>query len=139
MPTTNTATSEIFIHRHCMQQLLHEAISNGKKPCGGLLTGSGNIVTNCFSVTQKLAMPSCPTSNIKTAGSLCGVYIATDNNGAVNQTQLTTLQHRCQQLQNKSPDYYLILCLDHKGRIDAFMYSDATCETAITLNMQEAQ
>jgi len=137
MPTTETPTSDVFIHRHCMQYLLHEAISNANNQCYGLLTGSGNIVTNCLPVTKKLISPHSTSLSTEQKHALFGVYLATDSKGSVNQQTMTTIHAACLQQHQHKPDYYLILYLDHKGRIDARMYSDMQLNSPITLLMQE--
>jgi len=115
-----------------MQHLLHEAINQEHNHCYGLLTGSGNIVKSCLPVTKKLQ-----SANTLIPKNSLGIYLATDNNGIIEPEIMLHIHQVWQQHHKQAPCYYLILYLDHKGRIDARMYSDCTFKTAITLNMQE--
>jgi len=137
MPTTNTVTSDVFIHRHCMQELLHAAITNTHNPCYGLLSGSGNIVKNYFPVTKKLSPPDTVSASAEHLPLLSGIYLTTDSSGRVSHQMMSKAHSACLQWHQREPDYYLILCLDHKGRIDARMYSDMQLNSPITLRMQE--
>ncbi|MDQ6969637.1 MAG: hypothetical protein Q9M16_03920 [Mariprofundus sp.] len=120
-----------------MQQLLHEAITHKPNPCYGLLTGSGNIVKGCLPVTKKIALASTLTTNTGQNPSLLGVYLATDSNGDIDLKLLAKLKAIKPPHQHKTAFYYLILYLDHKGRIDARIYHNEQLNTVITLCMQE--
>ncbi len=138
MPTNIQPTPEAFIHRHCMQRILHEAINNGANQCFGLLAGSGNLITNNFHVTEKLLSSNTIAPNSLYKETVLGAYIATDKQ---NISELKSLINRhALRPENglHTTYYYLIIHLDHKGRVDAKMYKNMELHTPVTLNMQEA-
>jgi len=124
-----------------MQQLLHEAIENNQKTCCGILTGSGNIVTDNQSVTPTVfASPDFSPNTTSTSSSnshLMGAYIATDKQGSINPDSIKIMHQLHLRQSTESPFYYLILHMDHKGRIDAHMYTDPTLQSPMTLLMCE--
>ncbi|MBL4775843.1 MAG: hypothetical protein JKY87_07315 [Mariprofundus sp.] len=137
MPTFHQPEQEVFIHRHCMQQLLHEAINHKQNKCHGLLTGSGNVITNRLSVTNKPLSAITFSQQYNEKEVIIGTYLATKqrHKKAIEDT-LKQLTLKSKQTHN-TPFYYLILYLDHKGRIDAHLYADPELNNPITLNMRE--
>jgi len=129
-------THTMSIYRHCMQELLHEAINNAATNCVGILTGNGNIITNKQAVTHKgfarLISDHASTPN----SSILGAYTATDRHGNIHPDSIQNFK-TLQQQHPLAPFYYLILHMDHKGRIDAHMYDDIERQQPITLLMQE--
>jgi len=138
MQTDTSPNQHVFIHRHCMQQLIHKAITSNQKQCFGWLTGSGNIITNSIHVTDKLfpCNTSTPTAHQKEVVS--GAYFVTDKRNNVAQKKLTEMN--LIMVENGLPalQYYLILYLDHNGRIDAHMSADSALQSPVILNMKEA-
>ena len=138
MPTNNQPTPEAFIHRHCMQRILHEAINNGANQCFGLLTGSGNLITNNFHVTDKLLEGNTITPKTLQKEIVLGAYLATNKQNTVELQSIIRRHALKPENDLKTSYYYLIIHLDHKGRIDAKMYKNRQLNTPVTLNMQEA-
>jgi len=137
-------TQEVFIHRHCMQQLLHDAISclsSEQDDCQGLLAGGGNMIKKNLAVTKK------PSLSQQAYASFCadfadneakvGVYFSTRIAYTSSPERLNNLIDAVQTHYGHRPDYYLRLELSHKGRADARLFADAECTRSITLNMQE--
>jgi len=137
MSTHQQPTHEMFIHRHCMQKLIHEAITHEKNQCHGLLIGIGNVITNSHSVTDKLFPTTISSLANNKKEMLLGAYLVSKQRhgtGIKNIVQSLALKPKNTQ---EGPYFYLILYLDHKGRVDAQLYADPELNSPITLNMQE--
>jgi len=128
---------EAFIHRHCMQKLLHEAISREKKHCCGLLAGRGNIVTSSISVTDKLFATAVSASDDSREEVILGAYLATDADGQIDLKSLAKMKEVAFQDEHQAVFFCLVLYLGHKGRVDAHMYTDLELNVSVPLNMQE--
>ncbi len=137
-------TQEVFIRRHCMQQLLHDAISclsSEQDTCQGLLAGGGNMIKESLAVTKKtqLNQQACASSLADSADNhaMIGVYLSTNASCACNPERLNKLIELVQNRYGRPPDFYLRLELSHKGRVDARLFTDAAFKKNIALNMQE--
>jgi len=137
MPTNTASTQEVFIHRHCMQRMLHEAISNSQKTCHGLLTGGGNIITNNIHVTDKLFPSNDPVAKALQNDAITGHYFTTNKRDNSIHKAIAEMQSLAQYIGQQNPLYYLIIYLDHDGRVDALMYADPALSIPVTLNMKE--
>jgi len=135
---------DVSIRRHCMQLLLHDAISSlsgEQDACQGLLAGGGNMIKKNLAVTKNppLRQPAyasfCADASANEAR--IGVYFSTSAACPCSPNRLNTLIEMVQQHCGHPPDYYLRLELSHKGRVDARLFADAACSNSITLNMQE--
>ena len=120
-----------------MQRVLHEAISSPQKTCQGLLTGSGNIITNNIHVTDKLFPGNNPAPKAAQNETITGHYFATDKRDTSAHKAITEMQLILQSTGQQSPFYYLIIYMDHDGRVDALMYADPALTIPVTLNMKE--
>ncbi len=120
-----------------MQRLLHEAISSPQKTCHGLLAGSGNIITNNIHVTDKLCPGNNPAPKTPQSDTITGLYFATDKRDVSAQNAITEMQFFLQNIKQQDPCYYLIIYMDHDGRVDALMYADSALTIPVTLNMKE--
>jgi len=137
MQTDISPNQHVFIQRHCMQQLLHEAINNNQKQCCGWLTGNGNIITNNIHVTDKLFSSNIFTPSLFQKEGILGTYFATDKRG--NITQNSIMEMNLAMANNGLPQqqHFLVLYLDHNGRIDALMFADPALQNPVTLIMKE--
>jgi len=137
MQTNQPLPQQLFIQRHCLQQLLHEAISDEQNPCHGLLSGRGNIITRSMSVTNKVFHTPALVADGVQEGVILGAYVTTDKHGVVDAKAIANMRALSPDYVSCRPYYFLVLYLDHKGRIDARAYADAELQAPITLNMQE--
>jgi len=137
MPTQNASTQEVFIHRHCVQHLIHEAIASPQKTCTGLLTGGGNIITNNIPVTDKLCYGNDYVAKSLQRDTILGHYFVTNKRDTSVLLAITEMQTMVQSRDQQNPLYYLIIYMDHDGRVDALMYADPALSTPVTLNMKE--
>jgi len=135
LPATHNPA--VFILRHCMQQLLHEAINHVQKNCHGTLLGNGNIVTNNQSVTSTLFRSPDPEALTDAKNHPIGVYLSTNTDGEITPEGIEFMRKAQQQYCQNACFYYLILHVNHKGRIDAYIYTDIELQSSITLVMQE--
>jgi len=120
-----------------MQQLLHEAITREQNHCCGLLMGKGNVVTNSLPVTDKLFPATSLASDDDHKEVILGAYLATDVDGQIDLETIAKMAKIAAQFGHQKAFYYLILYLDHKGRIDAYMYADPELNSPVTLSMRE--
>jgi len=137
-------TQEVFIRRHCMQQLLHDAISclsSEQDYCQGLLAGGGNMIKKNLTVTKYplLNQQTCDYFFADSSDNdpMIGIYLSTNAASAISPDRLSSLTELVQKYYGHPPDFYLRLELSHKGRVDARLFADAECTSSITLNMQE--
>jgi len=142
-----TDIREISIHRHCMQQLLHDAIScsviekEKQDYCQGLLAGGGNMIKKNLDVTGNTRLSQDASAdffaNASDNGPITGVYLSTNATCIFKPDRFRGLIDLVQKHHGQSPDFYLLLELSHKGRVDALLFADAALTTPMTLNMQE--
>jgi len=126
MQIATAPTQELSIHRHCIQQLIHESLIFDQSNCHGFLSGSGVLIESSNRTTQ----PADPSS-------LMGVYQKTDEHGLVDHKQTAWLQQQFAKTTARQPDFYLILQCGHKGRTDALLFSDIELNHPLELDMLE--
>jgi len=127
MPASHPSAQNSSIYRHCMQQLIQQALLMEQTACHGFLAGSGNIIKE--TVTQTAADINSST--------LRGIYQCTDQQGHVDHKLTALLQQQFSQLTNRAPDYYMLLQCSHKGRVDALLFADNDFKQPLELDMQE--
>lgn len=121
---------------------MHDAIaaldsSNGKQDCcHGLLSGSGNMLTEVLPVTKKSLQEEFRAVDLS-AASLFGFYIATTSRSAVDLLQVRALAEVVERITGRTPACYMLLELGHKGRVDVTLYADARCSMPIPLQLHE--
>ncbi|MDQ6992287.1 MAG: hypothetical protein Q9M31_02340 [Mariprofundus sp.] len=133
----------LFIRRHCMQELIHAAITNNNHVASaGFLIKAGNILETQANVTQKQLRSDTDTINFirqqqlqysKNGQTICGIY----HHNHTDQRQIDHISTLYHAALAQEPSYYLLLEGDHLGRIDALLYSDRDHTSAITLTMVE--
>jgi len=130
---------EISIQRHCMQQLLHDAIStlsHEQDCCQGLLAGR-NMIEKSLSVTSCAHPDEGRIKRFSTAQPLIGIYLVTDAASQIDHGKVHALVELAKRYDGHAPGCYLLLELGHKGRVDARLFSDAEFTAAIPLNLKE--
>jgi len=137
-------TREISIRRHCMQQLLHDAISclsTEQDYCQGLLAGGGNMIKKNLAVTQNSFSGSHSGVNFFSRApdndAIFGIYFSANGANPVSPERIQGLIDLVLEGYGHPPDCYLLLELGHKGRVDARLFSDAALTVTMPLNMQE--
>ena len=126
-------STTVFIQRHCLQQLIHQAISAAPKRCHGLLTGRGNIIESHEVVTQNFD----PARLSNHSSDALGFYLCGGPDDKVDPHEAQQLHDLFVQTQGKSPAWVLLLETGQKGRVDAQLYTDTQCQTALTLELIE--
>ncbi len=126
MQTATAPTQELSIHRHCMQQLIHESLIFDQANCHGFLSGSGVLIESSSRTAQTTDLSS-----------LMGIYLRTDEQGRVDHKQSALLQQQFANVTARQPDFYLILQCGHKGRTDALLFSDVELSHPLELDMLE--
>jgi len=125
MQIATALAQPLSIHRHCMQQLIHESLVFDQANCQGFLAGSGTLIeSNSRSATAA-----------KT--SLIGVYLKTDAQGEADHRQAALLQQQFVKATGREPSFYLLLECSHKGRTEAWPFADAALTQALDLDMLE--
>jgi len=129
---------EIFIQRHCMQKMLHQALISDPKPCFGLLAGGENMIETALPVTNfvnndgdNLTHPAGNEQSIR------AVYLSSSPGHLPDQALISDLSRLCEARLGAAPDYFLLLDLGQQGRMDALLFSDHSLSQPATLNMLE--
>ncbi|ATX81186.1 hypothetical protein Ga0123462_0311 [Mariprofundus ferrinatatus] len=129
---------EIYIQRHCMQNLLHEALISDPKPCSGLLAGGGNMIDTAIPVTNFVNIGNVDMPHPMLAGHpLTGIYLSVHPGQQPDRIQIEKLAKFCESQYGIAPHYCLILDLGQHGRIDATLYSDLALTKTRSLEMLE--
>jgi len=76
-------------------------------------------------------------ANTSGNGAITGIYLSTSTACAINPDRVRSLIDLVQKHHGQAPDFYLLLELSHKGRVDARLFTDAELTMPMTLNMQE--
>jgi len=137
MQNNHLPTQQLSIRRHCVQQLLHDAISGGQNYCQGLLAGDGNMIENHLAVTKTSHSGDPSIADFFNLHPFFGIYISTDETCASDFSRIHHLVEMAQKYHNTPPLCYLLLELSHKGRVDARLFTDAEFKTPIALDLQE--
>ena len=144
MRPTLPINETLSVKRHCMQELLHQALASPHT--FGLLAGQGNIIEAIFPVTENMLTESgniCKSAELQllqleaNSLTLMGVYQATDSNGKVNPRQTYQLSNYVEEQRGKATCFHLLLELGTEGRLDALMFADAEHNIPVPLDMQE--
>jgi len=135
MQRTLPAKETLSIKRHCMQQLLHHALTSPHT--SGLLAGRKSTIEAIFPVTENMFRIS--ESDQPDIGplTLLGIYQATDDAGNISPEQTNQLSGYFRKHCGKMPGCHLLLALGTEGRLDALMFADPEHSIPIPLDMQE--
>lgn len=129
MQSSKLPAHNISIYRHCMQQLIHQALLLEQADCRGFLAGSGHTIQATVAEADR-ARTIAPST-------LQGIYHSTDDQGQSDLEAVALLQRRFTALTGRFPDYYMVLQCAHKGRMDALLFSDRELTRPLELEMQE--
>jgi len=143
MQSTSPVQKTLSVKRHCMQELLHQALTSPHTI--GLLAGRGSIIEAIFPVTKSMLISEsiCNSAELQlpqletNALTLIGIYQATDSDGNINPEQTFQLSSYFEKLSGTVACCYLLLELGTEGRLDALMFSDQKHSIPIPLDMQE--
>jgi len=127
----------IAIRRHCIQQLLHDALSASTTAHGcpqGLLAGRGNMIEKYTSVTNIDHLAPNLSAFCKQQDWV-GIYLVADQEPGADRVQ--RLSDLVSRYYNHSPACFLLLESSHKGRVEAQVFADAACTTLLPLALQE--
>jgi len=131
------ASSEtLLISRHCMQELLRNAVVAESEPFLGLLAGRGNTIDLSIPVRTSGNRPDQAQFTAK-GMTLMGVFQSADLEGQTDREKTTFIRECFQELSGCQPGCYLVLELGHAGRLDAEAFADAELTHPIVLEMQE--
>ena len=133
MQANNKPDQVVFIHRHCMQQLLHTAIACDADHNFGFLAGSGNVVKNSMIVTEKMLSDAAELSE----PGVLGVYQCSNHKEKSACGISAQLKEMFVRVQGREPDFYMLIELQHKGRVDVHLFADAELRQPLVLEMQE--
>ena len=130
--------TEIFIQRHCMQQLLHQALVSDPKPCCGLLAGGANMIESALPVTNFVNSDVDKlTHGTDSDHHSRGIYLSSGPDSPPDVQLIDALSRLCESQLGGAPDYCLLLDLGHQGRMDALLFSDQALTQPQPLNMLE--
>lgn len=129
---------ELFIQRHCMQQLLHEALTSDPNSCCGLLAGDGNMIESAIPVTEFVNSGTVELTHSDNASlKLMGIYLSSSQNEQPDPLLISRLSSLYESRTGAAPGCCLVLDLGHLGRIDALLYSDTGLTQPQPLEMLE--
>ncbi|ATX80519.1 hypothetical protein Ga0123461_2113 [Mariprofundus aestuarium] len=133
-----TPEQELFIQRHCMQQLLHEALISDPDSCSGLLAGAGNMIESAIPVTEFVNSDTVELTHSDNVGpKLIGIYLSASQSEQPNPQLISKLSSLYETRTGAAPGCCLVLDLGHLGRIDALLYSDTGLTQPQPLEMLE--
>ena len=132
MPSSET----LLISRHCMQELLRNAVVAENEPFLGLLAGQGNFIDLSVPLRTVGGQPN--RAQLEARGvTLMGVFQRAGLEGRTDRQQTAFIRDCFEQASGRQPGCYLVLELSHAGRLDAQAFADSELTHPITLEMQE--
>ncbi len=137
MQNTYPPLQTLSIQRHCMQELLHDAISGRQPCCQGLLAGGGNMIEKRLAVTETSHNADHSIADFLGPHPFAGIYISTGEACDADSERIRKLTELVQKIHAQPPACYLLLELGHKGRVDARLFADAELSIPIPLDLQE--
>jgi len=143
MSSQPSSTHELYIHRHVLQAVMHDALAgpgflNDKQAsCQGLLFGGDNMLMKALPVTQKTYRTGDSAIQIPDHATLFGIYIAASSLAVVDQAAVRALAGMLERVTAHAPRCYLLLELGHQGRVDVSLFADAACSQPIPLQLCE--
>ncbi|GAV19992.1 hypothetical protein MMIC_P0953 [Mariprofundus micogutta] len=126
MQSAYLPAQELSIHRHCMQQLIHQSLIFDQENCHGFLIGSGQLIRSNSRTAQSVD-----------PAALLGVYLRSNEQGKIAPARPSSLQQQFIKATGREPDCYMVLQCGNKGRTDALLFSDIELSQPLELEMLE--